>query len=203
MATEVEVVNGLGLDTIVDTVVSPHQLNGDVANGTVDSSSASTTSIDEASIATTSTSSSAPVAVSATPAALPTYDDIFPALPGGLGGPQPMSAAGPGGPALGGAMSAASRISGARAMAGSVQPKIRSTNVQIRYRVAPEERRAGNRNRFGETSELGKICQDIMRQTGTDIQLTTSRDGTLNFLISGKEDSTVTVSQCELLLFTI
>lgn len=189
MATEVEVVNGLGLDNIVDA----HQLNGDVVNGTVDSSSASTTSIDEPSIATTSTSSnSAPVPVSAAPVALPTYDDIFPALPGGLGGgPQPMSASGPGGLSLGGAFSAASRISGARA----VQPKIRSTQVQKSYRVAPDERRAGNRNRFGETSELSKICQDIMRQTGTDIQLTTSRDGTLNFLISGKEEATVTVSQ--------
>lgn len=192
MATEVEVVNGLGLDTMaVDT--APLQLNGDIANGTVDSSpSASTTSIDEPS----SSSSAAPVpsSVSATPVALPTYDDIFPALPGGLGGgwPQPMSAAGPGGPSLG--VSAASRISGASGMTGSVQPKIRSTNVQKLYRVAPEERRAGNRNRFGETSELSKICQDIMRQTGTDIQLTTTRDGTLNFLISGKEEATVTVS---------
>src|SRR5699024_5964744 len=141
----------------------PH-VNGD-ANGTIESSASST--VDEP-------STSAPI-VPAAPAPLPTYDDIFPALPGGLGGPQVMTTQG--GPALGGALDN-SLVVGRNQQTGA--PKIRYTNVTKAYRVAPEERRANNRSRFGEQSELGKICANIMSFTGTDIQLTSSRDGTLN-----------------------
>ncbi len=216
MATEVQQVNGgLGLDTVV--VDSSHvvpNINGDVvvvtSNGGpatgIDSSASSSIGDEPASIASSSSAPPPPAAAApqAVPVAvvLPTYDDIFPALPGGLGGgggPGPVPSGG-GGPSLAG-ISAAARLGGAgstatttRSAVGPALPKIRSSNVQKAYRVAPEERRALNRNRFGETSELQKICSGIMASTGTDIQLTTSRDGTLNFLISGKEDATTNVS---------
>lgn len=177
MATEVEttpILNG----TTLEAVNEVSHVNGD-ANGTIESSASST--VDEP-------STSVPV-VPVAPAPLPTYDDIFPALPGGLGGPQVMTTQG--GPALG---SLSNRLVAGRGPQTGA-PQIRSTNVTKAYRVAPEERRASNRSRFGEQSELGKICANIMGLTGTDIQLTSSRDGTLNFLITGKEETTNKVSK--------
>lgn len=179
MATEVEttpILNGATLEAVNEV----SHVNGD-ANGTIESSASST--VDEP-------STSAPV-VPAAPAPLPTYDDIFPALPGGLGGPQVMTTQG--GPALLGGSLSNRLVAGRGPQTGA--PQIRSTNVTKAYRVAPEERRASNRSRFGEQSELGKICANIMGLTGTDIQLTSSRDGTLNFLITGKEETTNKVSQ--------
>lgn len=182
MASEVETT-----PVVVNGGSEQEHLNGDAVatNGNVDSSASST--VDDASTSAPSTSS---VPVAAAP--LPTYDDIFPALPGGLGGPQVMVQQG--GPALGGLL--ASRLGGAGGTGGvrggTAAPKLRSSNVTKTYRVAAEERRAGSR-RFGEQSELGKICTDIMARTGTDIQLTSSKDGTLNFLITGKEEATAQV----------
>ena len=126
---------------------------------------------------------------------LPKYEDMFPALPGGLGGPGSSTLNIGGGSSIGGiGLSVAARLGANRSAAGNASnnqaPKLRRSNVTKIYRVAPEERRAISRNRFGEQSELSKICSDIMAKTSTDIQLTNLKDGTLNFLISGKEEAT-------------
>ena len=183
MATEVEtapVLNGSLEQPQAPVAVEAH-VNGE-ANGTIESSASST--VDEPS--TSSASSSVGAAPAPAPAPLPTYDDIFPALGG------PAAVVSQTGPSFGGALSAAASRSVVRPAAGGA-PKIRSTNVTKLYRVAPEERRASNRNRFGEQTELSKICSDIMSRTSTDIQLTSSKDGALNFLITGKEEATTTV----------
>lgn len=201
MASEDEisqfVVNGsLGCDELSPTTppASLHLNGGDggpsVLNGTIDSSAIDdSVLVSPPSIPSTSNSS--------TPSQqpLPTYDDIFPALPGG-GGPFLVSAAHGGGISsaygIGGISvghhSATGRLGRGPAPTGTA-PKIRSSNVTKIYRVSPEERRANTR-RFGEQSELTKICTDIMSKTGTDIQLTTTKDGTLNFLITGKDEAT-------------
>lgn len=103
-----------------------------------------------------------------------TYDDVFPALPGGgFSAPPAM-------------ISSYAQLS---TVAKSC-PKIPSSNVTKVYRVLPEERRFSSNRRFSEHNELSKICTDIMSKTNTDIQLTSSKDGTLTFLISGKDDAT-------------
>lgn len=85
--------------------------------------------------------------------------------------------------------------------------KVRSTNVTQVFKVAPENRRhlseiknvkvAGGSSLGGSSSSDGmtpsgvdqaKICRDIMTKTGTVIELCNSKDGTLTFLITGKEE---------------
>ena len=86
--------------------------------------------------------------------------------------------------------------------------KVRSTNVTQVFKVAPENRRhlsemknikvAGGSSQGGSNnsdamtssgSDQAKICRDIMTKTGTVIELCNSKDGTLTFLITGKEDA--------------
>lgn len=115
----------------------------------------------------------------------PSYDDIFPALPGGLGGGPSSSSS-----AMSMASSSPMMNHSATAIGvTSLRPKIRSSTVSIVYRVTPEELRYRDQNRRGE--DLSRICADIMLKTGTDITLTQSKDGTLTFLISGKQDATL------------
>lgn len=149
-------------------------------------------------------------------AGAPAYDDMFPALPDGpIGGLDAMSRP-PGPSGSGSAVSGSGSGYGSRtarglspgmSSAGGNKMKVRSTNVTQVFKVAPENRRhlseiknikvAGGSslggNNDGMTSSGGgdqaKICRDIMTRTGTVIELCNSKDGTLTFLITGKEDA--------------
>lgn len=112
---------------------------------------------------------------SAPPTVLPTYDDIFPALASSPATPNGTSLPGqPGGFGISGLSTA-----------GKARPTLKSSNVSKMYRLAPEERR---HHRVTD-QVLNRICNDIMRKTGTEITKMSSKDGTLSFLISGKDDA--------------
>jgi polyribonucleotide nucleotidyltransferase len=105
------------------------------------------------------------------PTIAPTYDDIFPALPESAG-PEET-------PIVNTVPNWSSR-----------HPKIKPSNITQVFRVAPEERKYREINsRFGEQAEQAKICADIMQKTGAHIEMSVSKDGTLTFLITGKEDA--------------
>ncbi|XP_054160891.1 vigilin-like [Oppia nitens] len=119
---------------------------------------------------------SASVAPAGSTAALPTpsYDDMFPTLP-----------------------ELESRSDGcdpgaSNPWAMKATMKVKSSNITQVFRVAPEERRYRELNsRFGEQAEQSKICADIMQKTSAHIEMSVSKDGTLTFLITGKEDTVI------------
>jgi hypothetical protein len=102
----------------------------------------------------------------------PTYDDIFPALP-----------------------ESDVRTDSDNAVVNTglqwnQKMKVKSSNITQVFRVAPEERKYRELNsRFGEQAEQAKICADIMQKTGAHIEMSVSKDGTLTFLITGKEEA--------------
>lgn len=112
---------------------------------------------------------------SAHPTSDPSYDDVFPALPCGALAPTPALT---------------TSFASASSAGPKSHPKIRSSNVTIVFRVASDERRYSASRRISEQNELSKIAADIMAKTNTDIQLTSSKDGSLTFLISGKDEAT-------------
>lgn len=93
----------------------------------------------------------------------PTYDDIFPALP-----------------------EADVRPPAARPVRSTARPTTRS-NITYVHRVAPEDMR--HLPDLRREAEQSRICKDIMQRTGTLIELSAARDGSLTFLIIGKEES--------------
>ncbi|KPM05623.1 Vigilin-like protein [Sarcoptes scabiei] len=115
-----------------------------------------------------------PTIASTSTKTVPNYDDVFPALPGGptIGDPMPISL---------------------HQSSMSSRPKIRSRTENSIYRVVPEELRSRNRR----SEDPSKICALIMSKTGTKIQLTYPKDGSLTFLISGTAAS---ISQAQRML---
>lgn len=113
----------------------------------------------------------------------PSYDDIFPALGGGAvsGGGLGALNFGPGslvGKLGGGANGPAIRPQ---------PPRVRTSKVGKRYVVHPGQRadRAGRPS----SDDYGlRIARNIMSRTGTEIELTSSKDGTLTFLVNGREE---------------
>lgn len=99
----------------------------------------------------------------------PTYDDIFPALP-----------------------EANSRPSSTRPVRSG--PAVRSSNITFVHRVAPEDMR--HLPDLKPEAEQARICKDIMQRTGTLIELSASRDGSLTFLITGKEEAVAQARRC-------
>lgn len=99
----------------------------------------------------------------------PTYDDIFPALP-----------------------EAESRPSSTRPPRSA--PLVRSSNITFVHRVAPEDMR--HLPDLKPEAEQARICKDIMQRTGTLIELSGSRDGSLTFLITGKEEAVAQARRC-------
>ncbi|XP_026745631.1 vigilin-like [Trichoplusia ni] len=92
------------------------------------------------------------------------YDDLFPALPHS----QPP-----------------------------VQRSIQQTTNKLRvgsslhtqvFHVPYEERKLDNANTFGEGESL-RTCQSITKDTGAHIEISTSKDGSLTFLITGKHSA--------------
>lgn len=51
-----------------------------------------------------------------------------------------------------------------------------------------EERKLDNSNTFGEGESL-RTCQAITKDTGAHIEISTSKDGSLTFLITGKHSA--------------
>ena len=103
---------------------------------------------------------------------LATYDDIFPALPESETRPEDNS------------------VGNSGLQWNIKKMQVKSSNITQVFRVAPEERKYRELNsRFGEQAEQAKICADIMNKTGAHIEMSVSKDGTLTFLITGKEDA--------------
>lgn len=98
----------------------------------------------------------------------PSYDDMFPSLPETEALPQQPAP---------------------RTFAVQRKHPTTSSVTQV-FRVAPENRKFQEQNqRISEQQAQAKVCKDIMLKTNTLIEVSSSKDGTLTFLISGKEDA--------------
>ncbi|XP_026329102.1 vigilin isoform X2 [Hyposmocoma kahamanoa] len=62
-----------------------------------------------------------------------------------------------------------------------------SLHTQV-FHVPYEERKQDNANTFGEGESL-RTCQSITKETGAHIEISTSKDGSLTFLITGKHSA--------------
>ncbi|XP_045445479.1 vigilin [Melitaea cinxia] len=62
-----------------------------------------------------------------------------------------------------------------------------SLHTQV-FHVPYEERKLDNANTFGEGESL-RTCQSITKDTGAHIEISTSKDGSLTFLITGKHSA--------------
>lgn len=101
------------------------------------------------------------------------YDEVFPALPEKE---APLEASGNG--AGGGAMGQWNH-----------RMHVKSSVITQIFHVPSEERRfrETSSQRFGELGEQAKICADIMRDTQTTIEVSSSRDHSLTVLVTGRE----------------
>ncbi|RWS13999.1 vigilin-like protein [Dinothrombium tinctorium] len=100
----------------------------------------------------------------------PSYDEIFPALPE--------------------TDNSQSKVKDVeiKAEPWSQKMKVKSSNVSQIFRISPHERRFRETHaQFGDNTT--KTCVDIMKQTSTHIETSSSRDGTISFLITGKEEN--------------
>ncbi|XP_065210627.1 vigilin-like isoform X2 [Planococcus citri] len=104
------------------------------------------------------------------------YDEVFPALPGGLpggikvqNGPNPVNQA---------------------VIFNNQHNKMRinSTEVTQVFCVPAEERKYDHSEKFGESESL-RTCTQISKETGARIEISTSKDKSLTFLITGKVQS--------------
>uniref|UniRef100_A0A1E1X8G5 Putative vigilin n=1 Tax=Amblyomma aureolatum TaxID=187763 RepID=A0A1E1X8G5_9ACAR len=103
------------------------------------------------------------------------YDEVFPALPEKE---APLEASGGAGGAGGSTL-------------GQWNHKmhVKSSVITQIFHVPSEERRfrETSSQRFGELGEQAKICADIMRDTQTTIEVSSSRDHSLTVLVTGRE----------------
>lgn len=97
-----------------------------------------------------------------------TYAELFPALPGSLGG----STAGQN-----------SAWTTARE-----DMRIQSSNIMHVFHVPQENRAKVNNSHFGESTSHN-FCADITKRTGARIEISTCKDNSLSFLVSGKADA--------------
>jgi predicted PilT family ATPase len=140
-------------------------------------SSAETTGIDAAAAATTAGEMDGGVGPSgASQPEMGTYDDVFPALPGGGAPAQPISA-------------------GAGWANKPAKMYMASSTVTQVFCVPLEERRFRewtSEAQFGEKSgQQTKICQDIMNRkdmAGVSIEMSLAKDQSLTVVITGKVD---------------
>merc|ERR1719192_2506378 len=132
-----------------------------------------------------STSSNAADAVTATPRANPeppqTYDDLFPSLP----------SAAPAGNGTG----------GGAGNAWSKKPMLMSSTVTQVFHIPVEERKDQVMADFGggSTEKNHNLIKSVMEKTGAKIEMSSSKDQSLTFLISGKQE-TVLKARRELLV---
>lgn len=103
------------------------------------------------------------------------YDEVFPALPGGLpgikvqNGPNPVTQA---------------------VIFNNQHNKMRinSTEVTQVLSVPAEELKYDHSEKFGESESL-RTCSQISKETGARIEISTSKDKSLTFMITGKVQS--------------
>jgi len=116
-----------------------------------------------------------------------TYDDLFPSLPsaaparGGRGG-----APGSSGPPIGD---------------WNRKPMLMSSTVTTVFHIPVEERKDQDSGRFGEgsTENAHKLIKNAMEKTGSSIEMSSNKDQSLTFLITGKQE-TVLKARRELLV---
>jgi len=102
------------------------------------------------------------------------YDELFPALPGGIPGSGTPSSDAP-----------------ASNWSAKTQESMRITSSVITqvFRVPCEERaKIDGTNQFGESAS-SRICADITTRTGAHIEISSAKDGSLTFLVTGKNDA--------------
>lgn len=105
------------------------------------------------------------------------YDEVFPALPEKE---APVEAGSAGGAGSGG---------GGALGQWNHKMHVKSSVITQIFHVPSEERRfrETSSQRFGELGEQAKICADIMRDTQTTIEVSSSRDHSLTVLVTGRE----------------
>lgn len=105
------------------------------------------------------------------------YDEVFPALPEKE---APVEAGSAGGAGSGG---------GGALGQWNQKMHVKSSVITQIFHVPSEERRfrETSSQRFGELGEQAKICADIMRDTQTTIEVSSSRDHSLTVLVTGRE----------------
>lgn len=119
-----------------------------------------------------------------TPKPAPTYDELFPALPSSDGGPtvQGVVTSTTTAPSTGGWSNAA------RVTADSMT--IPSSIITQVFHVPQEERaKIDGNNQFGESATSSFICTDITKKTGAHIEISSAKDHSLTFLVTGKRDA--------------
>lgn len=55
------------------------------------------------------------------------------------------------------------------------------------FTISVQDRKSDNSEKFGE-GESKRICSQITRETGAEIEISTSKNMNLTFLVRGKED---------------
>uniref|UniRef100_A0A2P2HWJ6 Vigilin n=1 Tax=Hirondellea gigas TaxID=1518452 RepID=A0A2P2HWJ6_9CRUS len=123
-----------------------------------------------------------PAAAAAAPVvAAPTYDELFPALgpgltPSGVQNPSTATTADSGG------WSAAARNS-------NDAMRIQTSVITQVFHVRQEERaKIDGGNQFGESAS-SSICTDITKRTNAHIEISSAKDHSLTFLVTGKPDA--------------
>jgi len=112
-----------------------------------------------------------PVQPAKTKSAL-TYDELFPALPGG---------------GLGGS-SGGGQSSSWGAGRNNEDMRVQSSNIMTVFHVPQEKLAKMNHANFGEsTSHV--LCADITKSTGARIEMSMAKDNSLSFIVSGKVDA--------------
>ncbi|XP_054285585.1 LOW QUALITY PROTEIN: vigilin [Macrosteles quadrilineatus] len=96
------------------------------------------------------------------------YDDMFPALP---------ESAAPAAPATQSAWGQSNS-----------RMRVGTSDITQVFHVPAEERRGDQNNSFGDKESV-RTCQSIMKETGACIEMSTSKDQSLTFLVSGKQDA--------------
>lgn len=69
------------------------------------------------------------------------------------------------------------------------------------FRLPHEERKFREVSEFGGTGDQSKICADIMKNTGAVIEISSAKDQSLTFLITGKVDAVLYAKRCVLQTF--
>jgi len=111
---------------------------------------------------------------------VPTYDQQFPSLGGGSGGPVANTA-----PPIG---------------RWNKKPPLQSTTITQVFHIPPEERKALNVEGFGGGESLKKL-DAIMNNTGTKIEMSSAKDNSLTFLLTGKPDCVLKAKRDVLVAF--
>ncbi|XP_022182851.1 vigilin [Myzus persicae] len=65
--------------------------------------------------------------------------------------------------------------------------KVRTSTVNNVFTISVQDRKSDNSEKFGE-GESKRICSQITRETGAEIEISTSKNMNLTFLVRGKED---------------